>query len=221
MFQLASRGGLYLVFIIGVIMTWVATRYFKVKPMPVVLPDSEDKTEADFIAALSDKDWHLRLWAAQNLSTSATETAIPALVKALQDSDPDVREAAAQGLIRLRASQTVAPLVQSLSLETRETAVKVLTSISDTISLDALTGAALNDSSAWVRIPAIEALSQQNDSRYLPIFSQILQDSQKEIYEAAKNALIRLDSPEALRAIAENPYQDKSKKPKDKLDEIS
>lgn len=220
MFQVLSRGGLYLAFIIAVVATWVMNKYFKDKPAPIVLPDAEDKTEADFIAALGDKDWHLRLWAAQNLLTTGTENAIPALVKALQDSDPDVREASAQSLIRLKASAAVVPLMKSKALESRETAVKVLASLSDEISLESLAEAAIHDNSAWIRIPAIETLSKQKNSAYLPLFTELLQDSQKEIYEAAKNALLALDSREALLEISNHPYADKDKKAKTELQEL-
>jgi HEAT repeat protein len=168
MAQLASRGGIYLVFIIGMIITWVMNKYFKHKPEPIVLPEAENKTEADFIAALSDKDWHLRLWAAEHLQGVATEAALPALVKGLQDDDPDVRDYSGQALIALGkdVSEALAPLMQSRSLETREAAVKVLVALADEKALDILAKVMLEDDSAWVRIPAIETIAKQKDKRF-------------------------------------------------------
>lgn len=222
MAQLMSRGGIYIVFIIGMAITWVMNRYFKKKSAPIILPEAEAKTEADFIAALGDKDWHLRLWGAEHLIGVATEAAIPALVKRLEDEDPDVREAASQALIPLgsAASQAVIPLMQSRRLDVREAAVKVLVTIADSSAIECLAQVMIDDDSAWVRIPAIEAIGKQKDSHFHAALVQILHDEHEGIYQAAKTALLALDTPQAHAAIGANPYQANDKKANNNLEEL-
>jgi HEAT repeat protein len=201
-----------LAFIAGMGTTWFVKRLFGNKPMPLaVIPNMENATEGDYIAALYDKDWHLRLWGAQMLKQHPSENAIDGLVKTLQDADPDVREASVAALSQLgnAASEAVLPILNSWSLEAREATVQVLSAISDSPALDALSRAVLNDDSPWVRIPALEAIGRQKDSRFQPLFVKALQDEHEGVYLAAKKALLDLDSPEAQAAIDAYPYIDK------------
>ena len=200
-----------LAFIAGMGTSWFVKRLFK-RPMPLaVIPNSATATEGDYIAALYDKDWHVRLWGAQMLKQHPSENAIEGLVKTLQDADPDVREASvgALSLLGNAASQAVMPILNSWSLEAREATVHVLAAISDSPALGALSRAALEDDSPWVRIPSIEAIGEQKDSRFHPLLVQALQDEHEGVYLAAKKALLDLDSPEAQAAIDAYPYIDK------------
>jgi HEAT repeat-containing taxis protein len=210
MLRLLRRGSLFLAFAAGMGTTWYMKRLFN-KPMPLaVVPNLENATEGDYIAALHDKDWHMRLWGAQMLAEHPTEWAIEGLVKTLQDADPDVRDASVNALSRLgnAASQAVIPILQSWSLEAREAAVEVLAAISDSPALDALTRAILEDNSPWIRIPAIEAIGRQRDTRFYPLLVKALQDEHEGVYLAAKKALLELDTPEAQAAIDAYPYID-------------
>ncbi|WP_330338398.1 fumarate reductase/succinate dehydrogenase flavoprotein subunit [Streptomyces sp. NBC_00557] len=57
------------------------------------------------VAALSDPAWQVRAGAATALSVASAETAVPALAKALADSNADVRKAAVLALTRHRAAE--------------------------------------------------------------------------------------------------------------------
>jgi HEAT repeat protein len=210
MFRLLKRAGILMAFVAGMGTTWLMKQLFN-RPMPLMtVPNRENATEGDYIAALHDKDWQLRLWGAQMLAEHPTEWAIEGLVKTLQDADPDVRDASVNALSRLgnAASQAVIPILQSWSLEAREAAVEVLAAISDSPALDALTRAILEDSSPWIRIPAIEAISRQRDTRFYPLLVKALQDEHEGVYLAAKKALLELDTPEAQAAVDAYPYID-------------
>jgi HEAT repeat protein len=214
MFRIFKTATMFLAFTAGLASTWFVQRLFK-KPMPIApvadFQVPENATEGDFIAALYDKNWQMRLWGAQKLKENPSEFAIEGLVKVLQDSDPDVRDAAVEAPSHLgnAASQAVIPITKSWSLEAREATVKVLAAISDSPALDALSRLAVEDDSPWIRIPAIEAIAKQKDSRFYPLLAEALQDEHEGVYLAAKKALLDLNTPEAQAAVDAYPFVEK------------
>ncbi|MFC9583891.1 fumarate reductase/succinate dehydrogenase flavoprotein subunit [Streptomyces yangpuensis] len=64
-------------------------------------PDGYARTA---VAALADPAWQVRAGAAAGLSAAVAETAVPALAKALADTDADVRKAAVLALLAHRES---------------------------------------------------------------------------------------------------------------------
>lgn len=217
-FKVLMRGGIYLLFIIGVALKWVMTKMDKSKKREIV---EDFLSQADYLPQVDDpiaqhtnRDWRIRLSAMQMLATNPDAEQIETLIAHLDDDVFDVREAAAQALIA-HGEDVVINTIDVLltgSLEAREMAVKVLSELHTEVSIAALEQALLEDESAWVRIPVAEALGKIGDEATVPTLIRALDDTHQDVYKAVAKALIQIGTDEAIQATADHPYNDKVKK---------
>ncbi len=197
------QGGLYFVFIGAVVFGWVTQKKKQSPPLEDAEALPELEKDATVLAQnLHHNDWRNRLAAARTLSELQDDSAIPALLTALDDADHDVREAAMIGLIARRKA-AVPGLLEKLhygDMNTRECAAKALEAIGDKKSLAGLLEA-LTDESSWVRLPVVRALGNMGDARIAPELTKLLQDTDVAVQTAAKEALEKIKSPNARTAL--------------------
>lgn len=170
------RGGIYILFVMSVIVGWLLRRRSqKNKPdsiRPVIVPEQPSE-------ALQHSQWQVRLQAVQNLAQQPVQTALPALLAALCDPDSDVREAAIH-VVSGYGKAAVVPLLNLLETGTRdarEAAAQALREIADPSAIPGLT-AALHDESAWVRQQAARALGVIQQGEAAEALSQALEIEQ-------------------------------------------
>lgn len=108
----------------------------------------------------------------------------------MHDPDPDIREVTAEALIKLGESATshIREKLHSGNLPCRETAIQILRQIHTEEARDSLIFA-LNDESAWVRLPAVLALAERGDTVSMQSLQLVLSDEDARVQEAAKTAL--------------------------------
>lgn len=217
-FKALMRGGIYLLFIIGVALKWVMMKMDKSKKREI----AEDfLSQADYLPQVDDpitqhtsRDWRVRLSAIHMLSENPDTDQIETLIDHLDDDIYDVREGAASALIAHGKDAVMSSIDVLLtgSLEAREMAVKVLAELHTEVSIAALEQALLEDESAWVRIPAAEALGEIGDEATVPTLIRALDDTHHDVYKAVAKALIQIGTDEVIQATADHPYNDKVKK---------
>lgn len=216
-------GGMYLLFIVGVIWKWQSKRKSdspeekaKGKPTPEAYAQIDDP-----IAALADPHWQIRLSATQRLLEQPTAEAMPALVGALDDSDPDVRQGASDALVKLGDDviPQVIAVLESRSLDARIAAIQTLAGLQSPPTVEGLSHALLHDDSIWVRLPAIEALQHHPQQDIIVTLIAALKDSNREVYDAVADALREIGTDEALAAIDQHPYQPGKNRHQDGLEE--
>lgn len=143
------------------------------------------------LAALGDKG-----------SRSDDPRAVAALVRLLrEDSDAEVRRAAANALGELEAEEAVPALADALrkdaSADVRHTAAWALGQIESAAAVPALV-AALGDSSRDVRETATWALGQIEDSSAVPALVRVLRGNEIEVARKAAWALGQIEDPAAV-----------------------
>ncbi|MBC8000216.1 MAG: virulence factor [Leptolyngbya sp.] len=150
-----------------------------------------DQLKKDF----ESSDWHIRLKVVQSLSNS--EADIELLIRALKDSQMQVRRFAAAGLGAAGAAAAVAPLCQSLLEDTaigvRRTAGDALSDLGD-LSAEPSMCKALSDGSKLVRWRAARFLSEVGTARALPFLQATLSDPEDEVQMEALAAIERIGS---------------------------
>jgi HEAT repeat protein/beta-lactamase regulating signal transducer with metallopeptidase domain len=133
-----------------------------------------------------------------------TNTAVPALIAALKDSDVKVRRAAASSLGNLEDPRSVPALIEALrdsDSEVRACAAEALGDMEDPRSIPGLT-AAIKDGSPEVRRRAIEAISNmEGGTKPVDAFIAALADSNSEVREAAVEALSDVQDKRAVRPL--------------------
>ena len=204
--RILMRGGIYILFIIGVVVSWLMKRNPKKYTPSNSIPA---ETPTDIHQALLSRDWRIRLSAVEALGKNQHPEDISLLCRYLNDTDADVREAAATSLAAYGAIAVGAldVVLQNGSTNSREMAVKALALIGNDEALHYLARAMLHDESAWIRIPAAQALAAQNDAKWTETFIRALHDSHKDVYQVAAEALQSIGTADALMAITEHPYQ--------------
>lgn len=150
------------------------------------------------LAALTHRRvWH-RATAAFTLGDMASQRATPALLKALEDTDRNVRAAAARSLGRLGAPEGVVPLLRALVLRKvpHVTAAHALLAIGG----EALPGLQelAKDQDAEIRANAIELIGWIGDASEGPMLGEHLRDPSAEVRAKAARALGRLGAAEAV-----------------------
>jgi HEAT repeat protein len=144
-------------------------------------------------AALVSQDWHERLRAVQELSSS--DESIPLLVAALSDVNPHVRRMVAAALGATDSSAVVAPLCRALledsSIAVRRTAGDAL---SDLGSVDAQPAMcrALSDANRLVRWRAARFLADVGTEEALPALTEAAADTEFEVQLEVAAALERI-----------------------------
>ena len=132
----------------------------------------------------------------QSLMTNKIPAAIPPLVNALTDVDPEIRYLAVKALRYSKDPQTVQPLIDLLRDpcdEIRQEAAEGLRRRKDPRVLNALI-AALHDDSPRVRWAAACGLGELGDPRAKPALMQVLNDGDRSVREITARSLGMLKS---------------------------
>jgi HEAT repeat protein len=141
-----------------------------------------------------------RAWAANVLGELRTQRAFPALVRALNDQDDEVRGKAATALGRLGDRRAVHHLLEHLLTDSapfvRVRIASTLGQFSGPEVIDRLVHA-LRDPAWWVRMRSVEALEQIGPSAEGPLLVA-LDDPDATIRSRAAAALERLGVPDSL-----------------------
>jgi HEAT repeat protein/beta-lactamase regulating signal transducer with metallopeptidase domain len=133
-----------------------------------------------------------------------TNTAVPALIAALKDTDVEVRRAAASSLGNLQDPRSVPALIDALrdsDSEVRANSADALGNMEDPRAIPGLT-AAIKDPSPEVRRRAICAISNmEGGNKPVDAFIAALSDSNAEVREAAVEAVGELEDKRAVRPL--------------------
>lgn len=227
--KLLMRGGIYLLFVVGVAIRWLFRR-LKSKDNPLAQDDMQTIISKDnAIEYLDSRDWHKRLSAINLLADNPEARHIPALAQHLNDPIYDIREALLLALIAhgQEAVPSVIEMLETGKLETRETAIRILAQLPTSASIAAIEQTLLQDESAWVRLPAVEALAKIGDTSSIATLIDALEDRHPDVYDAVVVALEKVGTADALEAIQNHPYKDVDKRkkrkglPEDELIELS
>ncbi len=210
-FKALMRGGIYLLFIIGIGARWVI-KHFSQQKAEAIAEDEKlsEQIKDNPLAYVDEPDWHIRVSAIQALKDNPTAESISTLVEHLNDRIYDVRESACLALIA--QGETVIPdvieVLKSGGLDAREMAIKVLADLPTSESVTAIETALLQDESAWVRLPAVQALAKIGAETSIDTLITALNDRHQDVYQAVVDALKVIGTPEAKQAILDHPYHD-------------
>lgn len=156
------------------------------------------------IVHLRHGDWQVRVEAVNRLSSAGDPALAPYLLDLLDDPDSDVRDAVVAALSQYGHSVAdgVCASLESSSQDARIAAAQVLGHVGSADSIPDLIAVLQNDVSAWVRIAAAEALGEIRQVRAVPALIKAMTDTDSTVRKTAKDALIRIGTPEALKALA-------------------
>jgi len=155
---------------------------------------------SDIILQLEDKDYRVRVKAAESLGELGDVKAIEPLVKALQDEDEDVRKCAVIALEKIGDKRAVVPLVKALQddfFKCREYAAEALGRIGDKSAVQPLIKS-LQDVDVDVRVNAAEALGLLGDKRAVGPLIGALEDETESVRINAAMALGKLGDKKAI-----------------------
>ncbi len=197
-FQLLSRGLIYVVFVAVVAVGWLLRR----RRMHA-RPSRRDVVAENLKAvggALDHPRWQLRLAAVRALGNHPDADLLPRLAVMLGDPDSDVRDAVVEILSTSGAAVRVEIVheLQEGRLDARIAAARVLRNLADPGAIPALMTALRNDESAWVRIPVAQALGKFHTDAVIDALAAALDDPQADVAAAAAEILRQIDSPAAL-----------------------
>jgi HEAT repeat protein/beta-lactamase regulating signal transducer with metallopeptidase domain len=142
--------------------------------------------------------------AGQN-SVAADPKTVEALIGALNDADPDVRETVVVTLGRMRDPRVVPallPLLKDSNADVREQAVFALARSGDTRATAAVSGL-IDDASADVREQAVHLLGQSRNRDAVPTLIKALKDSSPDVREQAAFGLGQLRDVSAVDPLIE------------------
>jgi hypothetical protein len=169
------------------------TRYLMVEPAAALSPVDPAARQLVARALTSDQSPFVRTHAAELIKTPAafqTE-----LVRALEDPEVRVREAALQALADPRAGFAARAITTRLAEDrwpiVRVAAAEAIARLGPSAELDAALAAALEDASYHVRAPVVAALGERRAVRYAPLVRERLKD-EEEITEVRGSAAVAL-----------------------------
>lgn len=142
--------------------------------------------------------------AAQNTATADPKT-VEALIAALADSDPDVRETVVMTLGRMRDERIVPallPLLKDSNADVREHAVFALARTGDPRATAAIM-TMVDDASADVRQQAVHLLGQSRNRDAVPALMKALKDSSADVRQQAVFGLGQLRDASAVDPLLE------------------
>jgi HEAT repeat protein/beta-lactamase regulating signal transducer with metallopeptidase domain len=138
-------------------------------------------------------------------SVAGDPKTIEALIGALNDSDPDVREMVVVTLGRMRDPRIVTallPLLKDSNADVREQAVFALARTGDARATTAI-ASMIDDASPDVREQAVHMLGMSRNRDALPVLVKALKDSTADVREQAAFALGQLRDVSAVDALLE------------------
>jgi beta-lactamase regulating signal transducer with metallopeptidase domain len=136
-------------------------------------------------------------------ATPVRQDVIQALVAALKDESPDVRQQAMHALMQVQSPALVEPMIAALSdgnADVRQEAAQALGQLSDKRAIPGLSGL-LADANADVRQQAVFALGQLGAVEATPALVKALSDNAAEVRQQAAFALGQLEAREAVPAL--------------------
>ena len=204
-FRILMRGGVYGLFIVGVLITWLMKKAPKQQNRISKKSLQTEMSQDEALLALKNPDWHMRLSAVQALSRYPSDQTLAALLLVVGDIDPDIREIVGH-VIEAYQSTAVPGLISLLDHEEnigREAAVQILGRIADQEATLGIIQALQKDESAWVRISAVEQLGKIHNLQSTTALIQALQDEHPDVNRAVRKALEAIGTPKALQAIQE------------------
>jgi HEAT repeat protein len=151
--------------------------------------------------------WYEREYAASDLLSAIEKmgaAAVEPLIEALRDKEGTVRKFAAILLGRLGDPRAIEPLSMALydmHHEVGKVSAEALARFGAS-ALEVL-AEALRHPEMWIRIHAVEALSQIKDRRVGPILLEMLNDPEREVKKEVIRSLGELKDPRALPALQE------------------
>ncbi len=160
----------------------------------------------ELLNALEHDDPIERRYAAEDLGEFGDPGAVPALIKALDDPDRAVREAAADALINISGEEVVkavVPLLYSEVVHLRNYATEVLAQLGSE-AIPALLQECESEN-ADVRKFAIDVLGQLGEVHRIPDIQPILKllnDENVNVAASAAEALGRIGDPDAIPELA-------------------
>jgi beta-lactamase regulating signal transducer with metallopeptidase domain len=138
-------------------------------------------------------------------SVAGDPKTIEALIAALNDADPEVREMVVTTLSRMRDPRIVTallPLLKDSNAEVREQAVFALARSGDARAVTAVAGM-IDDASPDVRQQAVHLLGRSRNPDALPALTKALKDSSPDVRQQAAFGLGQLRNPNAVDALIE------------------
>ena len=164
------------------------------------------RLQAAASATIADsQDPDARERAVLELAATASDTAIPALVRALDDDSSQVREKAAFALGLLSTADVIEPLIEALrdpDAQVREKAAMGLALRRSSRSVDALIEAAV-DADSQVREKVAMALGTSGDPRAAAVLTRALNDPDSQVREKAVLGLRLLSTAQPGDAMSE------------------
>jgi HEAT repeat protein len=151
--------------------------------------------------------WYEREYAAGDLLLAIEklgETAVEPLIEALGNKEGTVRKFAATLLGRLGDPRALEPLsmaLYDLHHEVGKACAEALAHFGAP-AVDVLVEA-LSHPELWIRLHALQALSEIKDTRIAPLVLQMLNDPEREVRKQAIQALGELKDPRSLPALQE------------------
>jgi hypothetical protein len=184
------------------------SRYLLLGPAAVL--SSRDEGARSFLrqALGADPSPHIRAQAARSLSD--VNVFRPELLRAVEDANVRVREAAVQKLGERAAGYAGEPLARRLDDDpwplVRAASAEALGKLAPNPAFDEALADALGDDSPHVRAPAAKALGSRRAVRYAPKLRDVLEDDEQtaEVRSAAASALGELCDREALALLTDH-----------------
>ncbi|MCD4791902.1 MAG: HEAT repeat domain-containing protein [Bacteroidales bacterium] len=166
------------------------------------------------IKDLSDKDPEIRAGAAYKLGETGDHLLIPellpVLLKALNDTDLEVRRAVINSLFEVRAVRAIPELMllannkdEEVSIRCDALTVSVILWIRNKTNYDLLPNIIklYHDADEQLRISVLESLIESRDHRAFEIISNAVKDKSSEVRIAALNSLLRMEDVSGLPAV--------------------
>ncbi len=168
---------------------WIFAR----NPTPGSGRDAEEHLEASILKATSAGSREERWQAIGELADSREKSARDALLAAMRDSEPDVRERAIDALGEFRDEAAIGPLSGALAQDedVRESAADALANIPSAESVAALKRS-LEDESPDVRASAVAGLARIGGPDMIQTLRGALSDEDQDVRDVAAESLHKL-----------------------------
>lgn len=206
----AMRGLMYLGFVVAALVGWFMQKRRKTSSVlkPAEMPVLNHEDPASLKASLRDSRWRVRLQAVRAIQDKPSPENMELLLLALADQDNDVRETAAEALLLYGqdAAEGFRLILEGGPLHSRETLVRLLHRLPQPDATQMLIHALQHDDSAWVRVPAVQALSRMKGHDVEQALIQALaNDIHPDVATEIRAALTQMGTPAALKALKQAP----------------